>query len=282
MALLDSVDKKYHPWIYLGAFALLLLIVFSLISSSDKAKAQPSFPALVLIKADYCGHCKRFMPTWDKLSRSGMKTSSGAPIKFIKVDNEDKALLAKFPAVDGYPTIRYHYSFDNFVDYEGDRSYDDLVSFIKNSDSKKEGYASSAGVASTAPTGTGADPSKGKGSIVRAPGANTKGMLPATVPGAPTSGVSLTDNRASFNMLSDKEYVPPSSIMPPPSYRSNRNCNKETKCDYVDYTKKPSGLGSGIDPKGQLFYSGGFLPTNLTDRAYPQAKKGGMYLVEHW
>jgi hypothetical protein len=118
--------------------------------------------------------------------------------------------------------------------------------------------------------------------IVKAPDANTKGMLPATIPGAPASGTSLTPNRASFNMLSDKEYIPPTTMMPPPSYRSHKNCNKETKCDYVDYAKKPSSLGAGIDPKGQLFWSGGYLPTNLTDRAYPQAKRGGLQLVEHW
>jgi thiol-disulfide isomerase/thioredoxin len=282
MGLLDSIDKKYHAWIYGGGFLLLLLIVLSLISSSEKARkdAEISFPALVLIKSDRCGHCTRFMPVWEKLSKSGLKNgATGAPVKFIKVDIDNTSVSSKFPETQGVPSIRYHYSYDNFVEYEGDRSYESLVAFIKESEMKKEGYAGGVPpIASSPPTGTGADPSKGKGAIVKAPDAKTKGMLPATVPGAPASGTSLTPNRASFNMLSDKEYVPPRTMMPP----SKRTCNKETSCGNTDYMRKPSGLGSGIDPKGQLFYAGGYLPTNLTDRAYPQAKRGGMFLVEHW
>jgi len=265
MPFLDSIDKKYHPYIYGGLLLLLLLIIFSLISSSEKSKVSKSeiiFPALVLTKAEYCSYCKQFKPTWDKLKQSSIKTQNGVNINFIEVDSNDKQMLSKFPEVEGYPTIRYHYSFDSFKIYEGDRSFEDLVLFIKTSDSQKEEFFN-------------------KPEVVKAPDSTSKVMLPATVPGGgPAKGPSLIPNKASFNMLSDKEYVSPSDISPPPMHK--RKCRKETKCDFVDYTKVPSTVGAGINPQSQLFYNGGFLSTNLTDRAYPQAKRGGLYIVEHW
>lgn len=279
MAFLDSVDKKYHAWIYGAGFVLLLAIVFYLISGSGVSNTKTiSFPAVVLTKSENCGYCIKFKDTWKKLSSSGLKTASGIPLKFIDVDSTNTELLAKFPAVEGYPTIRYHYSFTNFVEYSGDRSYEDLVSFIKSSETDKEGYAQIK--SAPAPSGTGADPSTGSARIARAPDGKTKGMLPATVPGAPATGASLTPNKASFNMLSDVVYTAPPSLVPIPAHR--KDCKKETKCDYVDYTKKPSSLGSGIDPKNELFVTGSILRTNLTDRAYPQARKGGIYLQEQW
>lgn len=280
MGFLDSVDKKYHPWIYGGGFLLLLAIVFSLISGSAKSSQtsakEISFPAVVLIKSEQCGYCVKFKPTWAKLSSSGLKTKNGAPLRFIEVDTaKDAALVEKFPPVDGVPSIRYHYTYDNFAEYSGNRDYDDLVSFIKDAESGKEGYA----VAASPPSGTGADPTT-KGKIVRAPDGNSKDMLPATVPGAPATGISITANKASYNMLSDKVYEAPPALIPVPAAR--KDCRKETHCDYIDYTKKPSSLGAGINPTGELFYTGSINRTNLTDRAYPQGKVGGIYLLEQW
>ena len=56
----------------------------------------PKFPAMVLIYADFCGHCRNFMPTFNKLANR-----AGDQIGFYKVDGADEEV----PGVQGYPTI---------------------------------------------------------------------------------------------------------------------------------------------------------------------------------
>jgi len=81
--------------------------------------------------ASWCGHCKRLKPTWDSL---------GDKYKAIK----DRLVIAKMEAtendlppslpfrVSGFPTIKFKPAGSrDFVDYEGDRSFESLVAFVE-------------------------------------------------------------------------------------------------------------------------------------------------------
>ena len=82
---------------------------------------------LVLIYAEWCGHCKKLTPTWDKVSE---KVNKDDDIKMIKINcgegtPEQKKLMSTYD-VDGYPTILI---VDNgkATPYEGDRTEDALL-----------------------------------------------------------------------------------------------------------------------------------------------------------
>jgi len=61
-----------------------------------------SGPTIVLIYADWCGHCQRFKEAmWDECANSSNKTMNAAAVHF---DMVDKTSLKSAP-VEGYPTL---------------------------------------------------------------------------------------------------------------------------------------------------------------------------------
>ncbi|KAF9453077.1 disulfide isomerase [Macrolepiota fuliginosa MF-IS2] len=97
----------------------------------DEVVFDDSKDVFIEFYATWCGHCKRLKPTWDTIG------DKYAPIK-------DKITIAKFEAtendlpvsvpfrVQGFPTIKFKPAGSrNFVDYEGDRSLESLLSFVE-------------------------------------------------------------------------------------------------------------------------------------------------------
>lgn len=68
-------------------------------------------------------------PTWDELATKFIGSKS---VKVAKVDctlSENKELCSA-QEVDGFPTIFLYKNGDKVIEYNGNRSLDDLVSFI--------------------------------------------------------------------------------------------------------------------------------------------------------
>jgi thiol-disulfide isomerase/thioredoxin len=83
----------------------------------------------VMYFAEWCGHCKRTKPEFEKL----MSEYKGT-IKILMIDAEsDKNKeLVKSQNISGFPTIRYYSSGinENFNDYDGGRTYSDFVQYL--------------------------------------------------------------------------------------------------------------------------------------------------------
>ena len=91
--------------------------------------------ALVFFHAEWCGHCKKFMPEWDKISKE-VNDNEDADIKLIKVNsgdpsnNEKHAEIMKKYSINGYPTIKKFGKDGNDEEYEGDRTKESIMKFL--------------------------------------------------------------------------------------------------------------------------------------------------------
>lgn len=92
-------------------------------------------PCLTLFYAPWCGHCKRVMPEWDKLTNMKSVNSSGKKVKIIKVNCDENKDLATKHGINGFPTIKYFpngmSSHDNSKPYSGERTLSEFSRFIK-------------------------------------------------------------------------------------------------------------------------------------------------------
>ncbi len=87
---------------------------------------------------DGCGHCDRFMPTWNKLKENNVCT-----LYECESDNQNNSREAKEiesqlnTQISSYPSIYLEVN-GKYKEYQGDRSYEDVVNFIKEYSQKSE------------------------------------------------------------------------------------------------------------------------------------------------
>jgi len=82
---------------------------------------------LYFFYADWCGYCKKFKPEWEKLKA---EPNLGVQLEEVDCSNEAPALAKEYD-VKGFPTLIL-LNDGNKVTYEGERSADAIISFIKD------------------------------------------------------------------------------------------------------------------------------------------------------
>ena len=88
--------------------------------------------SVIICKADWCGHCKKAAPEFQKLMAASpitLKDGSKATVKILDAD-KDKAELSQYD-VKGFPTVLI---VDGGVttEYPGKRTADDIIDFLNN------------------------------------------------------------------------------------------------------------------------------------------------------
>lgn len=92
--------------------------VKSLTDLKKTVSSEPSVFRIVWIYAEWCGHCRAFLPTWKSL------VEEFTNVDFIVLDGDsdqseiDNAAALDLPSITGYPTI---WLFDK--DVEGPKRY---------------------------------------------------------------------------------------------------------------------------------------------------------------
>ena len=116
------------------AVVLVVLLTVYFLRSGGSSPAVENFedfnekPGLVLFHANWCGHCKKLMPDWNKLQAQ-------YPDHVTSVEADANPELVEKHGVQGFPTIKYLKSGLNnagdAVEYEGERTKEGLEAFLK-------------------------------------------------------------------------------------------------------------------------------------------------------
>jgi len=95
-------------------------------ASNDIDKLK--LPSLILFYSSDCPHCINFLPEWEKLEQA-LSNINGKKINIVKNNcKEDPKTCSTF-GINGVPTIKLFY--DGMTEYEGTRTVNDLIKFIK-------------------------------------------------------------------------------------------------------------------------------------------------------
>jgi thiol-disulfide isomerase/thioredoxin len=144
--------RKIKPFLkpdYAPAGAILLIILILLFYfylndakegfendcgiSELKAKEESKEKTLVLLYADWCGHCKDLDPVWAKASSKSngrmIQRNVGAKDPPPEKEAENKAIMDKY-GVEGFPTIILLQN-GKAVPYEGPRTVEAFLEKLK-------------------------------------------------------------------------------------------------------------------------------------------------------
>ncbi|KAF8974519.1 disulfide isomerase [Flammula alnicola] len=81
--------------------------------------------------ASWCGHCKRLKPIWDSLGDKYAAIKDRVVIAKMEAQENDLPPSVPF-RIAGFPTLKFKPAGSkSFIDYEGDRSFESLVSFLE-------------------------------------------------------------------------------------------------------------------------------------------------------
>lgn len=81
---------------------------------------------LILFKADWCGHCKQFMPVWNQI-KDKYNNQNSINIKTFDADS-DKSKLQEYN-IQGFPTLLLVNN-NKVIEYNGDRDLTSVNDFI--------------------------------------------------------------------------------------------------------------------------------------------------------
>ena len=113
-----------------GMVLLVLIVILVLIRYKVNEGFQGAGPMVVICKAEWCGHCKKAAPEFDKLSASSPITLSNgtqATVKILDADH-DKEEIKKYN-VRGYPSILIVNGSDT-TEYPGERTSKGVIDFL--------------------------------------------------------------------------------------------------------------------------------------------------------
>ena len=90
--------------------------------------------SVMLFYAEWCGHCKNYIPEYTKLPYKINK------INFTAVDGDLKSnrnILQKYN-IEGFPTMLYFNNKGQYKEYNGNKSIVDIKSFINSTNTKSK------------------------------------------------------------------------------------------------------------------------------------------------
>lgn len=85
--------------------------------------------ALVMFYAPWCGHCKRAKPEFEKAAE---QLQDDLQVAFAAVDCTVHTSLCNNYDVHGFPTLKYFSYLKNITNYNGERTEEAFVNFMKN------------------------------------------------------------------------------------------------------------------------------------------------------
>jgi len=122
-----------HLYILLGGLALIL-VVFKLYGTTIlgfQNQITVNQDTLIIVKANWCGHCKRAMPDFEQLvSASPITKADGSSVTVRMLDSDADAAEVKNLNVKGFPTILYQSKDGSVSNYNGERSYNAISAFL--------------------------------------------------------------------------------------------------------------------------------------------------------
>lgn len=123
---------KYKLPLTLVGLLVIPIIIFFLVKTLFKegfTSVKP-YRELLFFTLEGCGHCENMKPAWNLLVQN---YGENGQVKLIQVKAKENQDLVQKYKVEGFPTLLYVKDTKIAAKYGGDRTYEDLIKFLKHS-----------------------------------------------------------------------------------------------------------------------------------------------------
>ena len=131
--IIKFVKSQEGQMAIIGVFLIVLL--FNIFKGEPKTDPPETFVPnanhVVLVYADWCGHCQKFKPEWRKFRRMARNMPK---LRTSELDVDDKTNKAMIKSLDAntFPTVVMIKPTGEKIKYSGDRSSVDLMRWAGN------------------------------------------------------------------------------------------------------------------------------------------------------
>jgi len=124
-------NERLSLVLMVGSIISIPIIIFYLLKTLKKESfSYNPHRELILFSMPGCGHCEKLKPTWDLLMKNYGDIKD---IELINVVSNENPELVELFGIQGFPSIIYTKDNKKITEYNGDRSYNDLVKYMKYS-----------------------------------------------------------------------------------------------------------------------------------------------------
>ena len=102
-------------------------------NNNNKLAPGPGKCAIVFFYADWCGHCQKFKPTWNKFKKdmNGRRVNNKILV-VMECSSEEEEVMKEYD-VNGYPTLKLLDANGREIkEFSGQRTNDSLKEFVNN------------------------------------------------------------------------------------------------------------------------------------------------------
>lgn len=130
-----------QPKVRAGVLVAVIVVLFAILylygNNSNGlegfAGAGAAGNELVIVKAEWCGHCKRAMPEFERLAAaSPIRLQNGSSVTVRLLDEKKDKAVVDTMGVKGFPTILYMKDGQR-MEYSGERTFDGVMGFLESS-----------------------------------------------------------------------------------------------------------------------------------------------------
>jgi thiol-disulfide isomerase/thioredoxin len=120
------------PLISILSILLILLVLLRFYVNRTTEGFEGKSRSVVICKAEWCGHCKKAAPEFNKLLSASpitLKDGSKATVKILDAD-KDKSEISQYK-VKGYPTVLV-VDGGQTTEYPGERTASGIIDFLNS------------------------------------------------------------------------------------------------------------------------------------------------------
>ena len=116
--------------IALGIAILFVIAYVSGFNGSRQGFQNPNQNTFTMYYADWCGHCKKVKPDFEKFMKTGPISVNGKSCEIRMVSPEKQPDLAAGKPIRGFPTFLMETADGKVVEYKGERTTQGFLEFI--------------------------------------------------------------------------------------------------------------------------------------------------------